>query len=90
MPDPGGVVHSLGPLPPVPPGPIAAMIKSQVHQVLAEIPDGKNGALVAVGTAEGINLAVAHRTGDHFTVVAWIGKSWTGPLDGGASVRATW
>jgi hypothetical protein len=88
---PGGVVHHLGPAPPLLPGPIASSIKSAVHDALRLIPPDKNGALVAVATENGVNLAVAHRSGSgNFEVAAWIGKSWGEALSGGAAIRASW
>lgn len=91
MADTPGVVHSIGSLPPVPPGPIASMLKAQVHAALAEIPEGKQGALVAVATESGVNLVVAHRVGEKFRVAAWIGKSgWDKPINGGVEIRASW
>lgn len=91
MPDePKGVIHSLGPLPPVPPGPIASMLKQQVHQALSEIPEGKQGALVAVATESGVNLVMAHRVDDKWTAAAWVGKTWDQPISAGAYVKASW
>lgn len=85
-----GVVHTLGPLPPVPPGPIASSLKSHVYAALAEIPDGKQGALVGVATESGVNLVVAHRVDDRWTVAAWVGKTWDKPVEAGAYVKASW
>lgn len=91
MSDTPGVQHSIGSLPPVPPGPIASMLKQQVHQALSEIPEGKQGALVAVATESGVNLVVAHRSRDgRWTANAWIGKEWTKPVSAGANVKLTW
>ena len=91
MSDTPGVVHSIGPLPPVPAGPIASMLKQQVHAALAEIPEGKQGALVGIATEHGVNLAVAHRSKDgRWVTAAWIGKDWQGPIRGGVEVRAVW
>jgi hypothetical protein len=69
---------------------ISASIERHVQRALAEVPAGKNGALVAVATEGGVNLAVAHRAGDDWTVAAWIGKDWRGPVEGGAYVKRTW
>ena len=85
-----GVQHHLGPLPPVEPGPIASSLKSRVHEALAEIPEGKQGALVGIATETGVNLVVAHRAGDRWMVAAWVGKEWSGPTSAGAFVKTTW
>jgi hypothetical protein len=85
-----GVIHHLGPLPPIEPGPIASSLKSRVHQALAEIPDGKQGAIVGIATEKGVNLVVAHRANDRWMVASWIGKEWGGAVTGGAFVKATW
>lgn len=67
------------------------MLKSEVHRVLAEIPEGKNGAFVGVATESGMNIVVAHRVNDHWTVAGWFGKSgWSQPISGGAFVKGTW
>lgn len=73
-----------------PPHLIRDAIKRQVETVLLGIETGKTGALVAVATQDGVNLAVAHRFKQRWEVTAWIGKSWKGGTDLGAQVTKTW
>jgi hypothetical protein len=72
-----GVVHHLGSVPPVGPGPIASRLKSIVHEALGELPPGTAGAAVHVTSDAGVNLVFAHRSaGGRWTVDAWVGRKW--------------
>lgn len=74
-----------------PPSQIRASIKTQVDAALADIPPEKTGALVAVSTPVGVNLAVAARLRTGWTIAAWVGKNWRGPaVDFGTQVTKTW
>lgn len=75
-----------------PPGMIRSAIKLEVDRALADIPKDKNGAMVAVATPAGVNLAIAAKTGNGWEVVGWIGKSWAAgsKIDYGAQVKKTW
>ena len=73
-----------------PPDLIRASIKQAVDRALADIPPGRSGALVAVATLDGVNLAVAHKA-DDWEIVAWVGKSWqSDAFSAGAQVKKTW
>ena len=71
---------------------IRGAIRAEVAKVLAEIPPDKTGAIVAVATPRGVNLAVAAKTAQGWEVAAWIGKSWGqgSAVDYGAQVKKTW
>jgi hypothetical protein len=76
--DQTGVVHFRGPLPPVPPGPIASAIKQVTYGSLNLLPPSANGARVRLSHDKGVELAVAHRSADgHWQVDLWVGKNWT-------------
>lgn len=54
------------------------------------VPEGKNGALVAVATTQGIKVAVAARVGNGWEVVGVLEKPHDGPLAGAAQVTKVW
>jgi len=69
-----------------------SVIASHGSQVYSSptLPQGKSGALVGVATTSGVNAAVVARINDTWTVMAFIGKTWQGPITGGAQILATW
>lgn len=76
----------------VPTSHIRESIRTEVAKVLAEVPPGKTGAMVAVATPVGVNLAVAAKMENGWEVVGWVGKSWGKgkAIDYGAQVKKTW
>lgn len=90
---PDGVVHSVGPLPPVAPGPIASSIKKAVHEALGELPAGAGGAIVRLSHDKGVELAFAHRSQNgRWQVDAFVGKGFqsTDTIRWGAEARMLW
>lgn len=87
-----GVVHTLGPLPPVAPGPIASRLKALVHESLGQLPPGAGGAKVEVTSDAGVNVVFAHRgKSGRWQVDAWVGKSWgRDPAQFGGSATVLW
>lgn len=83
MPDRAGVVIA-------PARVISDSIKAAVDRTLGELPPGTHGAIVGIATDKGVNLAIAHRSDHGWEVAAYIGKTWTGPIEGGAFVKKTW
>ena len=74
-----------------PPSMIRDTIKRKVDEALADIPPGKRGALVAVATEAGVNIAIAHRDpASGWQVAAWVGRNWSGAVSAGAEVKKTW
>ncbi len=79
----------------VPPAELIPSITEAVNKAMAAIPAGCSGALVAIVTPKGTNLALAQKVGDHVRVTAWMGKTW-GPTPGepswdyGAAATVTW
>jgi hypothetical protein len=73
-----------------PPAKLILDVSRHINEVLATLPADTQGAIVAVGTDRGINVAVVHKVNDRFAVSAWIGKDWGSKVTGGAMVRATW
>lgn len=93
MPDAPGVVHALGPLPPVEPGPIASAIKQVTHEALRGLPPGAKGARIALSHDRGVELAFAHRTRDgHWTVDAWVGRGFaqSSTIEWSATAQVLW
>jgi hypothetical protein len=74
-----------------PPLTLLPSISAAVAKACESIPKDKHGALVAIGTANGVNLAVVGKIGDDFAVTAWIGRSWKkdAALDWGAEMKLT-
>jgi len=70
---------------------IANSIRKAVADSLGTLPADAKGAIVGVGTAKGMNLAVAYKMDTGWEVAAWIGKSgWNAPVDGGVLIQKTW
>jgi hypothetical protein len=73
-----GVVHSLGPLPPIEPGPIASAVKQVTFAALSGLPPDARGAIVHLSHERGVEVAMAHRSQDgRWRVDAWFGKELT-------------
>jgi hypothetical protein len=73
-----------------PPEVLLPSITAAVTKACQSIPAGRTAALVAVADGKGANVAVVQKLGDHVTVMGWLGKSWGQPVEGGASVMASW
>lgn len=84
-----GVPSTTGVALNAPPVSILAQATKMVSEAVATIPPGSKGALVAIATEKGVNLALASKVGDHVEVTTWIGKSWGAPIAGGAAVKVT-
>jgi len=84
----GGATNGVATM--VPPADLLPSITAAITKACTAIPPGRNAALVAVADQRGANVAAVQRVNDHVTVVAWLGKSWGKPLEGGASVMASW
>ena len=69
------------------PSSLQAAVRAAVTDI---VPEGKNGALVAVATTAGIKVAVAARMGNGWEVVGVLEKLHDGPLNGAAQVTRTW
>lgn len=73
-----------------PPEDLVPSIRASLDKAIATLPPGANGALVGIATERGVNAAVVAK-GDHgWQVSAWIGKTWSGPVEAGARVMKTW
>jgi len=56
-------------------------IQRQVTQFLQGVQPGTTMAVLNLHSKSGVNLAVAHKFGDHWDTALWIGKSgWDTPL----------
>lgn len=66
-------------------------LQSAVRAAVTDIvPEGKNGALVAVATTQGIKVAVAARVGNGWEVMGVLEKPHDGPLEGAAQIVRAW
>lgn len=79
----------------VPPEYILPSITAAVNKAAEAIPAGKTGALVAIATPKGTNLAVVSKVGDHVKVTAWIGRTWVpkpgeAPWEYGCAATVVW
>lgn len=93
QPEPAGVQHHIGPLPPIPPGPIASSLKSVVHASLNQLPPDSSGARVAVSHDKGVELVFAHRGANgRWQVDAWVGKNFrtATSIEWTASAQVLW
>jgi hypothetical protein len=73
-----------------PPAQLIPDISASIAKAVAALPQGKSGALVGVATTSGVNAAVVAKINDTWTVQAYVGKTWSGPVTGGAQILATW
>lgn len=80
------------PDPPLLPSPFSpsALQKAVETEVLAAVPKGKRGALVAVATTEGVKVAVAARLPEGWQVMGVLEKPFEGALTGTAMVTKSW
>jgi hypothetical protein len=83
-PAPKGVVFTT------PPEVLLPSIHASIAHAIASLPPEAHGALVGVATEAGVNAAIVAKLDDDWEVMAWIGKSWRGPIAGGAQVMKTW
>jgi hypothetical protein len=82
-----GVPQSFAGVATVPPQSVHQSIKDQCDAALKGVKEGKTMAILNVKTGAGVNLAIAHKLGEHFEIVSYIGKSgWQKPMEDGVSV----
>jgi hypothetical protein len=72
--------------------PIASMLKQQIAQALALIPDGKRGALIVIGNEDGGSAHLAAKLGDKgdWKVAGGVGARWHGAISGSVVVLGAW
>lgn len=58
--------------------------------VSQDIPTDHRGAFVTIANEHGVTAVVAHKIDDHWTVTGQIDHPWSGGLDYGATIQATW
>ncbi len=73
-----------------PPAELITAVNGQISAALASLKPGSNGALVAIATQSGVNGAIVAKLPHGWSTVAWLGKTWSGPLEGGVAVKAEW
>lgn len=67
---------------------ISASIRDAVARELGALPPDAKGAIVAVATTRGVNLAFAYKLDAGWNVAAYVGKSgWDRPIEGGVVVQ---
>jgi hypothetical protein len=73
-----------------PPAHLFADVIAEIKDAVATLPDGKHGAIVGVVTLTGSNAAVVAKIGQEWVVTAFVAKSWSKPLEGGATISKSW
>ena len=69
---------------------ILAQAQAALDKSLAQLPEGKRGALAAVVTTDGARVAFVERINSVWSVAMYAAKPWDGPLEAGAVVLGSW
>lgn len=88
-----GVVHHLGPVPPVAPGIMQSAVKQVTAAALGQLPPGAGGAVVKLTHDKGVEVAFAHRgRNGKWQVDAWVGKNFSkaSSIEWGAEAKILW
>ena len=72
------------------PGAISASVKRQVKAAFADLPPGRNMAMLSINLESGVNFALGRKYPSGWEIEAYIGKNWKGPLSGGINVAKSW
>lgn len=54
------------------------------------VPDGHKAALVTVVDLSGVHVVAAAKIGSNWRIQGTVEHPWTGGLDGGVTIKATW
>ena len=54
------------------------------------IPADHRGAFVTVANKDGIKAVVAHKINERWVITAQVDHPWSGNLNAGATIQATW
>lgn len=74
-----------------PPPKYFADISESVDKFAQTLAPHVDGGLVGIATTQGINMAIVQRiAGGDAVVVAWVGKRWGEPIEGGLMWKMTW
>jgi hypothetical protein len=73
-----------------PPAEIFPSVMAAVHEAIGQLSPDARGAMIGVVNTHGANAVVVAKLTYGFEVQAWIGKSWSGPMDYGANVIKEW
>lgn len=73
-----------------PPPHLISDTMANINAALATLPPDAHGAIISVADQSGVNAAVVAKIADQWSVVAFVGKTWTGPIQYGAEARWTW
>lgn len=68
----------------------ASLQQAVKAELVKAVPEGQNGALVAVATTQGIKVAVAARLPSGWEVMGVLEKPHDGPLEGSAMLVKAW
>jgi hypothetical protein len=68
----------------------SALQKAVEAELIKAVPEGQNGALVAVATAQGVKVAIAARLPAGWEVLGVLEKPYEGALTGSAMVVRKW
>jgi hypothetical protein len=67
-----------------------ATLNQSVSEALKNVPPAHNGATVSVSTQTGVQVYIAHKFDDHWSVVGEGSRSPAGQLDYGVAVHGSW
>ena len=73
-----------------PPARLIPDLRASMDRALAALSDNTGTAVVGLVTERGVNAAVVARGANGWRVETWIGKTWGGPVEGGAFVVKAW
>lgn len=98
MPNIPGIPESLAPAPGVemnaPPAEYIDKAERIISDAVAKLGPNEKGALTWLAMMKGdkiiVNLAVVAKVNDHFSTVAWIGRTWGEPIEAGIAGRLVW
>jgi len=73
-----------------PPAEIFPSVMAAVHEAIGKLSPEARGAMIGVVNTHGANAVVVAKMPHGWAVQAFIGKSWSGPVDYGANVIKEW
>lgn len=69
---------------------LLAQAQQRMAESLAQLPEGKRGAIVGVATTEGARIAVVTKIGQDWALEGFVSKPYEGKVEAGCSVLHTW
>ena len=70
---------------------ILAQAQQRLAESLAQLPEGRRGAIAAVATTEGIKAAIVAKVNEDWQIEAFASKPWPGgEIEAGAAILWSW